>query len=60
MEDEKDAQSQNGMGEIVLQLAGLAAQLRELAERPLFDKPGNDDLPDDHQAEAATVTGPMP
>jgi hypothetical protein len=60
MEDEKDRPSQNDMGEIMLQLAGLAAQLRELAERPLFDQPGNDDVPDDHQAETAAAAGPLP
>lgn len=60
MDDEKDAASQNGMGEIVQQLAGLAAQLRELAEKPLFDIPGNDDVPDNLQIETASTANPLP
>jgi hypothetical protein len=46
--------------EIVLQPAGLAARPRELAERPLIDQSGNDVVPDDHHAETAAATGPLP
>lgn len=60
MEDEKDESSQIGLGEIVEQLAVLALKIRELAEKPLFDNPGNYDVHDDDQALTAVATAPLP
>lgn len=60
MEDEKDESSQIGLGEIVEQLAVLALKIRELAEKPLFDNPGNYDVYDDDQALTAVATAPLP
>lgn len=58
MEDERDESSQNGLGEIVQQLAVLALKIGELAEKPVFENLGKEDVLDDDQALTAVATAP--
>lgn len=45
------------LSEIAQQLAGLAAVLRALADKPLFDPVANDDEPDDGDPDLASYAG---